>query len=474
MDVYWGKLPVSLRSVLITSIFKRVYKLRGYSLSNILWGLGRMSARWRQDLSDTLKVRLLRRLEAISPMELHSIASSLSGLNKLGLTWYDLPVNLRGAIQQSIEMVMPTVDIERGLVKDVSSEEEGEGAGEGEGGGRLSPGKGNDVSPRSTSTSSPRPAINNNGESRYKPTGDNIKESLKAVAGGGGGTLVDTPPPSWKPREAEQSIGEHTASAVIYTMAKMGALYADLTPGCREGLVSSLRLVHQNFSHQGFSNSIYGFARMGARWGDFPPDVQQLISHTALRILPEMNDQCVSNLIWCISMFGFTYSSETKALVFRRPNGYVQSTPLIDELEDEAMVGEDSLAADSNEGVVRGEGGLGEHGQSSSTSIPSTSPPSPSSTSPRTWTAANRMKGRGGGGGQIASSPSLLRIFFQAVNRVAPSFSEQGLSQVLTGLGKLGVPWSTLPAETRRALVWALLRVRVSENSAWSVSNKLL
>ena len=74
--------------------------LDGRALSNVLWSLGTLQCQWHHDLTRTLRTRLLRRLGTVAAREWNDqgVGTSLWGLQRMGVLWADLPLDVQSSI----------------------------------------------------------------------------------------------------------------------------------------------------------------------------------------------------------------------------------------------------------------------------------------------------------------------------------------------------------------------------------------
>ena len=74
--------------------------LDGRALSNVLWSLGTLQCQWHHDLSRTLRTRLLRRVGTVAAREWNDqgVGTSLWGLQRMGVLWADLPLDVQSSI----------------------------------------------------------------------------------------------------------------------------------------------------------------------------------------------------------------------------------------------------------------------------------------------------------------------------------------------------------------------------------------
>eukprot|EP01036_Dinobryon_divergens_P052874 gene52874-70692_t len=102
MDANWKYLALSSRKELLTAIETVTSRMKGFAIANTLWGLGKCSVNWKKDIPSRLKLKLLGRVEVLSPLNPHSVSSILSGLSRMDVDWDSLPVVTKEALENSL------------------------------------------------------------------------------------------------------------------------------------------------------------------------------------------------------------------------------------------------------------------------------------------------------------------------------------------------------------------------------------
>ena len=102
MGFYWKQSPYALRQAILAAIHRVIPQMDGFAIANCVWALGKVGVSWGGDLAVETKRLLCLRLDQVSPLSMHGLASSLSGLSKMGADWTDIPPGTRDALLSGI------------------------------------------------------------------------------------------------------------------------------------------------------------------------------------------------------------------------------------------------------------------------------------------------------------------------------------------------------------------------------------
>lgn len=258
MDSRWTDICTSsdsdIAQLITRSIALNADKMNEHTIGNLVYALGKMGITWKKDLPTTAQKAILKAVSHVLPtMSEESISNLLWALGKCKVNWrYDISIRLKDRMIDQISRIGPI---------------------------------------NSRSLSSSVTGLWNMGlvwSSLYESHKDIIILSLNQLS---------------------ESSSEQTVANIVYGLGKLEVNYhRDLPPKSQQKLFETIQLITTNFTAQGFANMFYGLVSMKVNWKEIPDSTQKAILSQAYALIPIMNEQSFSNLIWSFGQSGIQYN----------------------------------------------------------------------------------------------------------------------------------------------------------------------
>eukprot|EP01041_Mallomonas_annulata_P006011 gene6011-12121_t len=496
----WKDIPLEAKTVLLNQIIKHILNKENMNnnyISDILWGLAKLNVKWK-NLDESFKIALFEDLfwrRNLGTL----ISKTLYALSLMDLKWNEIPKNVQFTFlnamtsnckdlneQETVNLVYALGKMDANwkylalssrkelltAIETVTSRMKGFAIANTLWGlGKCSVNWKKDIPSRLKLKLLGRVEV----LSPLNP------HSVSSILSGLSRMDVDWDSLPVVTKEALEN-SEQSVANIIYSLGTMGASTSTIHPRTIAVLVEAVQFVCSRYTAQGLSNSLYGLANIGCKWVELPLEVRDEVQVACLRLLPMLNDQSVSNIIWSLGQMqcswnktvtATTVTATTVPITDNHKKNSDSSSRYNDQQQNVQLASQSDNDNNNNNGdrsildIIDESNhniNIDENNDNNKIII------NPTYQSSTVLLSTN------------ISSTALLSTelwdgLMSAVDRTSVMLTELGVAQIFLGLAKTGVSWSDIPPITRQRLVDTILTLESNighqavSNCLWSLAH---